>query len=198
MFQDSSTSALAKLRAVKLLGDIGDSGAAESMKRTLFTGTEENAAVRREIIRSLSKIGRDDIILDYLKSNKEDSPIVLAAIALTLRDENSKDALGHLLAASDNARVFAAASPAIRNIYKPTLDSFESTSPVDTHRPRSTQLPPPRTFGAAETARPKLERTSGDRAIFSALRAKQTDKDPEISKTAAALLAQLSDAYKTD
>jgi hypothetical protein len=203
MFQDSSKSALARLRAVKFLGDVNDSEAADDLRKELFAGAGGNAAVRREIIRSLSKIGRNGTILDYLKSGKEESPVVMAAIALTFQDDKSKDALGHLLASSDDPRVFRAATFAIYKTYKPTLDNFGSTwsgsffGPAG-HSSGGTQPPPPElaVTASGEPVRAKLEPTSGDRAIFSALKAKKADKDPEISKTASDLLAQLSEAYK--
>ncbi len=169
LFQDSNQLPLVRLRAAKLLGDLADSEAIDDLKKTLFSGRESNAAVTVEIIRSLSKLGRNDIILDYLDSSRKASPSANAAIAMALQgstDEKSKEALSHLLR-SDDRRVFRAAAFAIS-----------------------------KTYAGKNSSGNKLEPTAGDRAIFEALRSREKDKDTEISQTAAAMRKNLSQVFK--
>ena len=169
LFQNNHEPPLARLRAAKLLGDLADREAIDDMKKTLFSGSESNAAVRVEIIRSLSKLGCSEIILAYLDSGREDSASATAAIALALQgrtDDKSKEALSHLLR-NDDRRVFRAAAFAISKTYAGKNGSGD-----------------------------KVEPTAGDRAIFEALKLKEADKDTATSQTASALLKQLSQAYK--
>lgn len=169
LFKDDSQPPLVRLRVAKLLGDIADRQAIDDLKTTLLSGREGNAAVRVEIIRSLSKLGRTDIILAYLDSGRETSPSANAAIAMALqgsRDDKSKEALSRLLR-SDDRRVFRAAAFAISKTYD--LRNAPAT---------------------------KLESAASDRAVFEALKLRQTDTDSEISQTAAALLKKFAQIFK--
>ncbi len=168
LFQ-SSNEALVRLRAAKLLGDLADRGAIDDLKKTLLSGGENNAAVRVEIIRSLSKLGHNDILLEYLDSGREASPTAKAAVAIALQgstDEKSKEALSHLLR-SDDRRVFRAAAFAVSRTY-----SGKGPSGV------------------------KLKPTAGDRAIFEALKSKENDPDTEVRQTAASIVKNMTQVYE--
>lgn len=169
LFQDSNQPPIVRLRAAKFLGDLADRDAIDDLKKALLSGSESNAAVRVEIIRSLSKLGGNDIILNYFDAGKETSPAANAAIAMALQgrsDEKSKEALSRLLR-SDDRRVFRAAAFAASKTYAGKNDSVD-----------------------------KLMPSAGDRAVFEALKLKEKDKDSEVSKTAGVLLKNLSQAYK--
>lgn len=169
LFQDSGQPPLVRLRAAKFLGDLADRDAIDDLKKALFSGSESNVAVRVEIIRSLSKLGSSDIILDYFDAGKETSPTANAAIAMALQvrtDEKSKEALSRLLR-SDDRRVFRAAAFAVSKTYAGKNGSADKSVP-----------------------------TPGDRAVFEALKLKEKDKDSEVSQTAGILLKSLSEAYK--
>lgn len=169
LFKDDRQPPLVRLRVAKLLGDIADQQAIDDLKTTLLSGRESNAAVRAEIVRSLSKLGRTDIILDYLTSGRETSSSANAAIAMALqgsRDDKSKEALSRLLRSNDR-RVFRAAALAISKTYD------VKSAPAE-----------------------KVDLGASDRAVFEALKSRQTDTDTETSQTAAALLKKLTQIFK--
>lgn len=202
--------ALARFRAAKLLGDMKDQQSADAMKQALFSGQEDNAAVRVEIIRALVQLGRKDVIIAYSNSGLENSATVATAIALALQgssDEDSKAVLGRLLSSANDERVSRAAVFAISKIYKPILENPQNAAPAKTSASSKTAstsekpAPPPPPPGAtsedkAGTAKAQLEPTAADKAIFAALRAKGESKNTATSKEAMALLQQLSKTYK--
>jgi hypothetical protein len=195
LFQDDGKPPLARLRAVKLIGDLGNRDAVNDMKTVLFSRREANAAVRAEIIRSLSKLGRNDIVIDYFNSGLEKAPSATAAVAFALHDndERSKIALSRLLSANDDRQVFRAAAFAINRAYEDVLDGFSSDKSVDWAHANPGKA---KVAALANTAEHRLEPTAGDRAILEALEMKRSDKDTEVSQTATTLLRALSKAYK--
>ncbi|PYU02198.1 MAG: hypothetical protein DMG38_01075 [Acidobacteria bacterium] len=211
LLQDYSKQPLTRFRAAKLLGDLGDRDAAENMKAALSSGHETNAAVRVEMIRSLVKVGRKDLIVDYFNSGLEKSPSVNAAMALALQgstDEGSKAMLGRLLSSNDDERVTKAAVFAITKIYKPALGGAQHTASSKSSalskassdaRKLAAPPPPPPNHPPDDklgSRKVKLDPTPADKAIFAALKAKGEGKDGEIGKQAQALLRELSEAYK--
>ena len=68
MCTDKTEPPLARLRAAKLLGDLKDSGSIDVLKSALFSGEENNAAVREEMVRSLSKLGGNTTVIEYFNS----------------------------------------------------------------------------------------------------------------------------------
>jgi hypothetical protein len=181
IFHDSTQPPLARLRAVKLLGDFGDKAAIGDMQQTLYSDGESNTAVRVEIIRSLSKLGSNSTLIEYLNKRQNDEPSVSAAIAVGLQghtDEDSKKAIGTLLQ-NDDSRVARAALSAVSKTYEPEANG------------EGPQL-------AESASGEKLSPTPGDQAIFRALQAKKASKDARISQKASALLAELSERYKQE
>jgi HEAT repeat protein len=176
---------LTRLRVVMLLGDIGDITAVDDLKQVLYSGNEDNAAVRAEIILSLAKLGSGNTLIDYLDSQKEQSPSVKAAIARGLQgsnDDKSKMALSRLLQ-SDNWRVFRAAAMSVSRMY-------------ELNRPQTEQPKPKAATGKPQLAEIVSGPTPGDEAILQALHAKQSSKDAQISQAAADLLSKLSQSHK--
>lgn len=208
--KDDKEGALARFRAAKLLGELKDPQTAEALKTALFSGLEDNAAVRVEIIRALAHLGRKDVIIAYSNSGLEKSATVAAAIALALQgstDEDSKAVLGRLLSSADDERVSRAAVFAISKIYKPILENPQNPAPNKSSALSKTASangklapPPPPPSATSEdkvgTAKARLEPTAADKAIFAALKAKGEVKDTAIGKVAAALLQELSRTYK--
>lgn len=192
ILHDNSKPALARLRAVKLLGDFGDKSAAGDVQQALYSGSESNEAIRVEMIRTLSKLGSNGSLIDYLNKRKEHSPSVNAAIAIGLQgrtDEESKKALGDLLR-NDDPRVFRAALRATSKTYEP----ITSPNPTNTNQPSPVKDTRPEI--AATVSAEKLTPTAGDQAIFQALQAQRASKDSQISQQAADLLDKLSQRYK--
>ena len=199
---------IARLRAAMLLGDFGSASAAEDLKNALTSGKETNAAVRSEIIGSLGRLGRKDIVADYYNSGSEKSPSTTAAVARALQgstDEKSKLALAHLLASSDNGRVSEAAVLAIEK----SLESFLS-SQADTNGKRvdfakalseakdQANNPAHPEFTANVDWSSPISPTTGDKAIIAALKSKVkvNDTNPGVDKDAQALLLMMSKVYK--
>ena len=203
ILSDGSKSALARFRAAKLLGDLGDKAVVADMQQVLSSGSESNAAVRVEIIRSLVRLGSSSTLIDYLNNKgKDEAPSVKAAIAIGLqdnKDEESKKALSGLLADKDR-RVFQAAFTAVCKIYQPATSA-------DKNCPSSPATPPAQTGGTPqktprliqpEIVEPsdRVSPTPGDQAIFRALQSTQSNGDAEISPAAGQLLTALSEHYK--
>lgn len=190
LFHDASQPPLARLRAIKLLGDLGDCTAIDDLKQALGSGNESNAAIRVEMIRSLSKLGAGNALVDYLKSGHEESPAAIAAIAIALQgssDDESKKALGSLLM-NDNARVVKAAMFAVQRTYQPPEGPAKPAAQHPCNQPKF----------MASSAAPggKIDPTPGDQAIFQALHSKQASSDPQISQQAASVLATVTQQYK--
>jgi HEAT repeat protein len=189
MFHNSSDP-LARLRAVKLLGDFGDKAAIGDMQQVLYSGSESNTAVRIEIIRSLAKVGSSSSLIEYLNKRKADEPSVSAAIAVGLQgntDEGSKTALGGLLQ-TDDTRVSRAALMAVSKTYETTLAHPQGNTSI----PKNGEHPHLTGTAAGE----KLNPTPGDQAIFEALKAKGASNDPHIKQEASELLGELTERYK--
>jgi len=200
MLRDDSKPPLARFRAAELLGGFGDKAVVADMQQVLSSGSEKNAAVRVEIVRSLVRLGSSSTLIDYLKQGKEDSPSVQAAIAIGLQDstdEESKKALSSLLASPDR-RVFQAAFTAVCKIYQPATSADKNcpSSPAPAPSGGTTKKTP--RFNMAETAGTgdKANPTQGDQAIFQALQSKRASDDPQTSHNAAGLLSTLSEHYK--
>jgi hypothetical protein len=191
MFRDSSQAPLARLRAVKLLGDFGDKAAISDMQQALDSHGENNAAVRVEIVRSLSKLGGNSTLIEHLNKRQNDEPIVSAAIAVGLQghtDEDSKKAMGMLLQ-NDDTRVSRAALMAVSKTYEPIANEQQPSTSNGSVKSERPQL-------AEAASGEKLNPTPGDQAIFRALEAKKASKDLQISQKAAALLDELSQHFK--
>jgi HEAT repeat protein len=188
MFHTSNVP-LARLRAVKLLGDFGDKAAIGDMRQVLYSGSESNAAVRVETIRSLAKLGSTSSLIGYLNERQKDEPSVSAALAASLQgntDEDSKKALGGLLQ-NEDSRVSRAALMAVSRTYEAALNQPQSNG--GTNKGNRSDL-------AETVSGEKLSPTPGDQAIFQALKAKQASKDVRIKQQASELLAELSERYK--
>lgn len=184
VFRDVNKPPLARLRAVKLLGDFGDKGATGDIQQALDSGSESNAAIRVEMVRSLSKLGNDASLIDYLNKHRDDSPPVNAAIAISLQgktDDDSKKALGYLLRNGDT-RVFQSALRAASKTYEVS----SKDAPAKESRPEF----------QGTTPEEKLAPTPGDLAILQALQTQQSSTNPQISQQAADFLDKLSQLYK--
>jgi HEAT repeat protein len=195
MFHDDSKPPLARFRAAKLLGDFGDTTAVPDMQHVLASGSEANATVRVEIIRSLVRLGSSSTLIYYLKQGKDDSPSVKAAIAIGLQDntdEDSKKALSGLLANKD-PRVFQAAFTAVCKIYQPAT-SKETNCPSSAGASTGVSSNQGPRFALGD----KMSLTPGDQAIFQALQSRQASDDPQVSHPAAQLLNTLSEHYKQE
>ena len=200
MFRDDSKPPLARFRAAKLLGGFGDKAVVGDMQQVLMSGSEKNAAVRVEIIRSLVRLGSSSTLVDYLKQGKDDSPSVKAAIAIGLQDstdEESKKALSSLLTSQD-PRVFQAAFTAVCKIYQPATSADKNcpSSPAPASSGGTPKKTPRFAVPQATGAGGKISPTPGDQAIFQALQSTQAKNDPQVSRTASQLLNTLSEHYK--
>jgi len=193
LFHDTGKPELARLRAIKLLGDFGLTAAAGDIQQALKSGSEPNVAIRVQMVRALSKLGGEGAIIEYLNTHKETSPAVNAAIAMSMQgrtDDDSKKALGYLLGIEDS-RVFRAAVRAASKTYAPITGQSSNPSNPSPPPPPIEKAPPL----SENNTSGKVAPTPGDRAILQALQAHRASTDPQTSQQAAQLLDELSQHY---